>query len=67
MTPMPAFVVTKSPDPLEQLRRANLQPPPKRQADLVPYDYYSSHPEHRPRKQTRRSLRRRLIREGWNG
>jgi hypothetical protein len=59
--------VTKSneKDPLAELLRANLQrPPPKREADLVAYSYYSSHPEHRPRKQSRRQLRRRLIREG---
>jgi hypothetical protein len=58
--------VTKSTDrdPLEPLRCANLRPPPKRAADLVPYNYYFSHPEHRPKKQTRRRLRRRLIREG---
>jgi hypothetical protein len=51
-------------DPLAELLRANLRPPPKREADLVPYSYYSSHPEHRPRKQSRRQLRRRLIRGG---
>jgi hypothetical protein len=50
-------------DPLETLRIANLQPRPKREADLVPYDYYFSHPEHRPRPLTRRQRRRRLIRE----
>ena len=51
-------------DPLAELLRANLQQRPKREAaDLVPYSYYLSHPEHRPRKQTRRRLRRRLIRE----
>jgi hypothetical protein len=55
--------VTKSPDPLDALRRANERPLPKREvlADQVRYDYYSSHPEHR-RRPTRR-LRRRLIRE----
>jgi hypothetical protein len=63
MTPMPVFVVTKSSDPLAELRRANERPPPKRAADLVPYDYYSSHPEHRPRKQTRRRMRRIAVRE----
>jgi hypothetical protein len=42
----------------DELRRANARPPPKREADLVPYDYYSGHPEHRPRKQGRRRLRR---------
>ena len=47
----------------DALRRANQQPPPKRQADLVPYNYYFSHPEHRPRPLTKRRLRRRLIRE----
>jgi hypothetical protein len=52
-------------DPLAELLRANLQPRPKqRDADLVPYNYYSSHPEHRPRKQSRRRLRRRIIRGG---
>jgi hypothetical protein len=58
--------VTKSnhTDPLDPLRQANQAPPPKRAADLVPYDYYSSHPEHRPRRLSRRRLRRRLIREG---
>jgi hypothetical protein len=56
--------VTKSDDkdPLAELLRANLQPPPKRAADLVPYNYYVSHPEYRPRKQSRRQ-RRRIIRE----
>jgi hypothetical protein len=54
----------KSPDPLDELRAANQQqPPPKREADLVPYNYYFSHPEHRPRKLTRKQLRRRAIRE----
>jgi hypothetical protein len=57
------FAGVKSSDPLEALRRENLRPPPKREADLVRYDYYASHPEHRPRRQTRRTLRRRLIRE----
>jgi hypothetical protein len=59
-------MATKSPDqhPLEALRRANLQPRPKREADLVPYNYYFSHPEHRPRRLNRRQLRRRLIRGG---
>jgi hypothetical protein len=57
--------LTKSPDPLDELRRANQQQPPfKRSADLVPYDYYFSHPEHRPRKLTRKQLRRRAIRGG---
>jgi hypothetical protein len=51
-------------DPLAELLRANLQlrkpaPPPERALS-----YYERHPEHRPRKQTRRSLRRRLIRGG---
>ena len=50
-------------DPLEPLRRANAPPPPKRASDLVPYNYYFSHPEHRPRPLTKRRLRRRLIRE----
>jgi hypothetical protein len=48
----------------EELRRANLRPPPKRAADLVPYSYYQSHPEHRLRKLTRKQLRRRAIRGG---
>jgi hypothetical protein len=58
--------VTKSSDKilLDELRRANERPLPKRDADLVPYDYYFSHPEHRPRPLTRRQLRRRAIREG---
>ena len=51
-------------DPLVELLRANAPSPPKRAAELVPYDYYSSHPEHRPRRLNRRRLRRRLIREG---
>jgi len=52
-------------DPLAELLRANLQPPPKRQADLVPTpSYFERHPEHRPRKQSRRQLRRRVIRGG---
>jgi hypothetical protein len=56
--------MTKSPDPLDVLRRANLLPPPKRSADLVAYNYYFSHPEHRPRKLTRKQLRRIARREG---
>jgi hypothetical protein len=56
--------VTKLPDPLDELRRANERPPPKREADLVLYSYYQSHPEHRPRPLTRRQLRRRAIRGG---
>jgi hypothetical protein len=57
--------VTKSSDKLfDELRRANQQTPPKREADLVPYDYYFSHFEHRPRKLTRKQLRRRAIRGG---
>jgi hypothetical protein len=60
--------VTKSTDKLsfDELRRANEQPR-KRDADLVAYSYYSSHPEHRPRKLSRRRLRRRLIREAESG
>jgi hypothetical protein len=58
--------VTKSSDKisLDELRRANQPAPPKRAADLVRYDYYASHPEHRLRPLTRRQLRRRAIREG---
>jgi hypothetical protein len=48
----------------DELRRANQTPPPKRAADLVRYDYYASHPEHRPRRLNRRQLRRRIIRGG---
>ena len=50
--------VTKSSDKFsfDELRRANQQqPPPKREADLVPYNYYQSHPEHRPGPLTRRN------------
>jgi hypothetical protein len=48
----------------DELRCANERPLPKRAAaDLVPYNYYFSHPEHRPRKQPRRQMRRRVIRE----
>jgi hypothetical protein len=58
--------VTKSSDKFsfDELRRANQRPPPKREADLVPYGYYFSHPEHRPRKLNRRQMRRRAIRGG---
>jgi hypothetical protein len=56
--------VTKSPDPLDPLRRANQQPAPTRAGDLVRYDYYQSHSEHRPRPLSRRRLRRRAIRGG---
>ena len=49
-------------DELRELRRVNERPLPKREADLVPYNYYFSHPEHRPRPLTRRQRRRRLIR-----
>ena len=57
---------TKSSDKFsfDELRRANQTPPPKRAADLVPYDYYFSHPEFKVRRPNRRQLRRRLIREG---
>jgi len=51
-------------DELRELRRANQSSPPsKRAADLVPYDYYEAHPEHKPRPLTRRQRRRRAIRE----
>jgi hypothetical protein len=59
---------TKSSDKdlLELLRRTNLQQPPKPAADLLPaLSYYDRHPEHRPRKQTRRSMRRIAIRGGY--
>jgi len=58
--------VTKSSNKFlfDELRRANQQPVLKREADLVRYDYYFSHPEHKPRPLTRRQLRRRIIREG---
>jgi len=47
-----------------ELRRANQSSPPsKRAADLVPYDYYEAHPEHKPRPLTWRQRRRRAIRE----
>jgi hypothetical protein len=57
--------VTKSSDKFlfDELRRANQRPLPKRAADLVRYDYYASHPEHRPRPLTRRQARRHAIRE----
>jgi hypothetical protein len=57
--------VTKASDKFsfDELRRANAQPRPKRAADLVPYNYYFSHPEHRRRPLTRRQRRRRAIRE----
>jgi hypothetical protein len=57
--------VTKSSDKFlfDELRRANLRPPPKRE-DLVRYDFYEAHPEWRPRQQPRRRMRRRVIREG---
>jgi hypothetical protein len=59
--------VTKSSDKFlfDELRRANQPAPPKRAADLVPYNYYQSHPEHRPQPLTRRQARRRAIREGF--
>jgi hypothetical protein len=51
-------------DPLAELLRANPQQRLKqREADLVPYDYYFSHPEFKVRRPTRRRLRRRFIRE----
>jgi hypothetical protein len=60
------MAVTKSSDKFsfDELRRANEPAPPKRAADLVPYNYYFSHPEHRPRELTRKQLRRRAIRGG---
>jgi hypothetical protein len=58
--------VTKPSDKFsfDELRHANERPRPKRDADKVPYDYYASHPEHRPRPLTRRQRRRRAIRGG---
>jgi hypothetical protein len=60
------MAVTKSSDEFlfDELPRANTRPRPKREADLVPYNYLQSHPEHRPWPLTRRQLRRRIIREG---
>jgi hypothetical protein len=57
--------VTKASDKslFDELRCANERPLPKRAADLVPYNYYFSHPEHRPRPLTRRQARRHAIRE----
>jgi hypothetical protein len=55
----------KSPDPLDPLRRANQRPLARREADLVRYDYYQSHPEYQPRKLTRKQRRRRAMREGF--
>ena len=58
----------KSPDnddPLAALRQANLQLRPQSASPAVPaLPFYDRHPEWRPRKQSRRQLRRRLIREG---
>jgi hypothetical protein len=56
---------TASEDPLAPLRLANLL----RTSKYVPLperalSYYERHPEHRPRKQSRRQLRRRVIRGG---
>jgi hypothetical protein len=48
---------------LDELRRANQRPPPIDPNKLPALSYYDRHPEHRPRKLTRRQLRRRLIRE----
>jgi hypothetical protein len=45
-------------DPLAELSRANQQRPKQRDADLVRYDYHSSHPEFKVRRPTRRRLRR---------
>jgi hypothetical protein len=57
--------VKSSEDPLALLRQANLKLRPRLVSPAVPaLSYYERHPEHRLRKQTRRSLRRRLIREG---
>ena len=58
--------MTKSSDKisLDELRRANQPATPKREADLVPYNYYFSHLEHRPRKLTRKQLRWIARREG---
>jgi hypothetical protein len=64
---MPVRVgVTKSPDKFsfEQLRRANLRPPPRREVPTPALPFYQRHPEHRPQPLTRRQLRRRIIREG---
>jgi len=59
--------MTKSPDKdrLEPLRLANQRPPPPREADKVPYNYYFSHPEFKVRRLSRRVRRRRAIREGF--
>jgi hypothetical protein len=57
---------TKSSDKFSfnELRRANARPPPKRDADLVPYNFYFSHPEFKVRRPSRRRLRRIAIRGG---
>jgi hypothetical protein len=68
----PAFNIENEPmrdrlseqDPLEPLRLANLKPRPKFVSPVPALPFYDRHPEWRPRKQTRRTLRRRLIREG---
>jgi hypothetical protein len=56
--------MTKSPDPLEALRRANQQI--KRDAPPSPpvLPFYERHPEWRPRPLSKRQRRRRVIREG---
>ena len=61
---VPAMTKLPSQDPLAALRQINQTPPPKRAADLVPYDYYFSHPEFKVRRPTRRRLRRIAIRGG---
>jgi hypothetical protein len=56
--------VTKS-FSFDELRRANERSLRKPDHDRIPaLPYYERHPEHRPRKQTRRLLRRRAIRGG---
>jgi hypothetical protein len=50
-------------DPLELLRLANLKLRPMLALSSVPaLPYYERHPEHRPRRLSRRQIRRRLIR-----
>jgi hypothetical protein len=48
----------------ELLYRANLRPPPRREVLTPALPFYERHPEWKPRRPTRRQLRRRVIRGG---
>jgi hypothetical protein len=57
--------VTKSSDKFlfDELRRVNERPSPRREMPMPALPFYERHPEWKPRRQSRRTMRRRAIRE----